>query len=109
MFKKVLSAAAVLVFVSVSVFAFDGYIEVTNETGYDIYYLYISHEDASDWEEDVLGDDILFDGETVRVDVYGYSSSVFDVRAEDEDSDTYTIWSVDIATDDVTLTLADLD
>ena len=109
MSKKALSLLVVFLLTSVAVFAFDGYIEVTNDTGYDIYFLYISHEDSPTWEEDVLGADILEYGETVRVDVTGYPSSIFDVRAEDEDGDTYTIWGVDIALYDLVLTLDDLD
>lgn len=99
----------VLVLLGSLLFAFDGYIEVTNATGYDIYFLYISHEDSYGWEEDVLGSSILYDGDTVRVDIYGYSSSIFDVRAEDEDGDTYTIWGVDVAYEDLYLTLDHLD
>ncbi len=109
MFKKILSLFVVLLMTSTAVFAFDGYIEVTNDTGFDIYFLYISHEDSDSWEEDVLGNDILEYGETVRVDVTGYPSSIFDVRAEDEDGDTYTIWGVDIALYDLVITLDDLD
>lgn len=88
---------------------FDGYIEVTNDTGYDIYYLYVSHEDSDDWEEDVLGDEILESGDSKRINISGYSSSVFDVRAEDEDGDTYTIYGIDVEFDDLNLTLDHLD
>ena len=88
---------------------FEGYVEVTNDTGYDIYYLYVSHDDSASWEEDVLGDDILESGETIRVDVSGYPDSIFDIKAEDEDGDTYTRYNVDIAAQDLTLTLDDLD
>lgn len=109
MVKKIVSLFVVLLLTSTAAFAFDGYIEVTNETGFDIYFLYISHEDSDTWEEDVLGSDILEYGETVRVDVTGYPSSIFDVRAEDEDGDTYTFWGVDIAYEDLTITLANLD
>ena len=109
MFKKLLAFVAIFCLTATTVFAFDGYIEVTNDTGYDIYFLYISHEDSNSWEEDVLGSDILFNGETVRVDVTGYPSSVFDIQAVDEDGDTYTLWGVDIALYDVTFTLDDLD
>ncbi len=107
--KKILALFAVLFLFSTSASAFDGYIDVTNNTGYDIYYLYVSPAKSSSWEEDVLGDDILADGETVRVTVRKQKSSVFDIKAEDEDGDTYTIWELDIATEDLVLTLDDLD
>lgn len=88
---------------------FSGYIEITNQTGYDIYYLYISHESSDDWEEDVLGDDVLTDGESVKVEIEDYDTSIFDIRLEDEDGDTYTKWDVDIETTDLVITLEDLD
>ncbi len=88
---------------------FSGYIEVTNNTGYDVYYLYVSHEDSEDWEDDVLGDEILEDGESFRVELDNYPSSIFDVQAEDEDEDTYTLYGIDVETDDLILTIDDLD
>ncbi len=88
---------------------FSGYIEVTNNTGYDVYYLYVSHEDSEDWEDDVLGDEILEDGESFRVELDNYPSSIFDVQAEDEDEDTYTLYGIDVETDDLNLTIDDLD
>ncbi len=87
----------------------DGYVEVTNNTGYDGYFLYVSHEDSDSWEEDVLGDDVLYDGETYIITVEGYDSSIFDIRLEDEEGDTYTIWDVDIEYEDLEITLDDLD
>ena len=89
--------------------SFSGYINITNDTGYDIYYLHFSHEDTTDWEEDMLGDDILEDGETFQITVTDYASSIFDFRAQDEDGDTYTIYGIDIATNDLVLTLDHLD
>ena len=88
---------------------FSGYIDVTNSTGYDIYYLYVSHEDSSGWGEDVLGSEILRSGDSFWVDLDNYPSSIFDVKAEDEDGDTYTIFGIDASIDDLTLTLSDLD
>ncbi len=88
---------------------FSGYIEITNKTGYDVYYLYVSHEDSEDWEDDVLGDDVLADGESFRVELDNYPSSIFDVQAEDEDEDTYTLYGIDVETDDLILTIDDLD
>jgi hypothetical protein len=85
------------------------YILITNQTGFDIFFLYISHESSDDWEEDVLDDEVLSDGETAKVDIQGYSTSIFDIRLEDEDGDTYTLWDVDVETTDLIVTLDDLD
>lgn len=109
MLKKVVAFFAVMALFSTGASAFNGYVEVTNNTGYDIYYLYVSNASSDSWEEDVLGDDILEHGETVRVNVRKQKSSVFDIRAEDEDGDTYTLWEVDIAKEDLVLTLDHLD
>tara|TARA_Y100001968_G_scaffold17252_1_gene13701 strand:- start:1733 stop:2131 length:399 start_codon:yes stop_codon:yes gene_type:complete len=110
MIKKALALFAVLFLFSGPATAdFDGYVEVTNNTGYDIYYLYVSHAKSKSWEEDVLDDDILPDGHTVRVNLRGAKSSIFDIRAKDEDGDTYTVWEIDVARDDVVFTLDDMD
>ena len=44
--------------------AADFYVEITNNTGYTIMYMYVSPAKAESWEEDVLGDDMLASGET---------------------------------------------
>ena len=63
----------------------------------------------SGWGEDVLGSEILRSGDSFWVDLDNYPSSIFDVKAEDEDGDTYTIFGIDASIDDLTLTLSDLD
>lgn len=107
--KKALLVLAIIMLGLVAVAAEDYYVVVDNETGYDIYFLYVSHESSDDWEEDVLGDDILWDGDSVRVDLYGYKTPYFDIHAIDEDGDTYTVWGLNVAREDLTLTLAYLD
>ncbi|MGB3598538.1 MAG: hypothetical protein WBA27_16230 [Pseudomonas neustonica] len=109
MIKKMLALLVFTCLFSTTAAAFNGYVEVTNNTGYDIHYLYVSPAHASDWEEDVLDEDILPNGHTVRVSVRKAKGSVYDIRAEDEDGDTYTLWDVDIARRDVTFTLDDID
>ena len=107
--SAILGIIAVLSISATPSLAFNGYVDVTNNTGYDIYYLYISNENSKSWEEDVLGTDILYNGQTVRVKIRNADSEYFDIRAEDEDGDTYTRWQVDIEISDVTFTLGDLD
>ena len=46
---------------------------------------------------------------TVHVAVSDAISEIFDIRAEDEDGDTYTLWNVDISKRDVTFSIADMD
>ena len=85
------------------------YVEVTNQTGYTIVFMYVSPGDARSWEEDVLGEDVLPTGRTQRVNLYGYRSPIFDIRLVDEDGDTYTFWNLDVSRHDLVVTLADLD
>ncbi len=40
---------------------------LTNATGYTISEVYVSPSSSGDWEEDVMGRDILDDGETVKI------------------------------------------
>jgi len=83
--------------------------EITNDTGYTILFLNVSPADAQTWEEDVLDEKVILDGETVTVNLSGYNSPVFDIRAIDEDLDSYTFFGVNVAEGDLTITLADLD
>lgn len=85
------------------------YVDITNRTGYTIMYMYVSPANSRNWEEDVLGRDVLPSGTTQRVNLYGFRSPVFDIRLVDEDGDTYTFWNVDVSRRDLVVTLADLD
>ena len=109
MIKRVLALFAVACVFSTTAAAFSGYVEVANGTGYDIHYLYVSPAKAGNWEEDVLDQDVLPAGDTVRVTVSQAKGSVYDIRAEDEDGDTYTLWNVDIAKHDIVFSEDDMD
>lgn len=85
------------------------YVDITNQTGYTIMYVYVSPGDARTWEEDVLGRQVLRSGHTTRVTLRGYRSPIFDIRLVDEDGDTYTFWNVDVSRHDLVVTLAHLD
>jgi hypothetical protein len=87
----------------------DYFVDITNQTGFTIFYMYVSPADAKDWEEDVLGNAVLMNGDTKRVHLYNYFSPMFDIRLIDEDGDTYTFWNVDVSLRDVIVTLADID
>jgi hypothetical protein len=103
------SLLPLLALLSLNVSAADYYVDITNKTGYTIYYVYVSPDKSDSWEEDVLGKDVLSDGETRRINLYGYKSPVFDIRLVDEDDDSYTFWDIDVSEDDITATLSDLD
>jgi hypothetical protein len=87
-------------------------VTIVNNTGYMVYYVYISQTATDDWEEDIMGDDVLPNGDSVRVRL-SYSLNVtnrYDIRLEDEDGDTYTKWNVLITPDSrIVFTISDLD
>ena len=79
-----------------SAMAADYYVDITNRTGYTIYYVYISPDSSDSWEEDVLGSEVLMNDETRRVNLKGYKSPIFDIKLVDEDGDSYTFWDVSL-------------
>ena len=85
--KRFVALAAVFMILFVSFSAEAAVITVTNKTGLYLHYLYISSSNASDWEEDIMGDDVLAPDESVRVNVRG-SYKKFDLKAVDGDGDS---------------------
>ncbi len=74
--------------VSTPAFAEDRRVKVINETTYDIVRFYGSNVGSSDWEEDILGADILYAGDAVLInfdDGTGYCMFDFKVIFEDGD------------------------
>ena len=91
--KKKLLLGVFLLLVAVALFAQRGpTLTVVNNCGYPIYYIYISTADTDDWEEDILGDNILMPGQTVDVNLP--QNGTWDFMAVDEDGDTYTVFGV---------------
>ncbi|MDR1326357.1 MAG: leucine-rich repeat domain-containing protein [Treponema sp.] len=82
-------------------------ITVVNNTGYTFYSVYISSFGSGTWGKDVLGDQVLYDGQSFRYALP--SSETWDIRAEDSDGDTYTRRLMITADTTVRLTLEDLD
>ncbi len=85
-------------------------VTIYNDTGgYDIWYIYCNPSDYSDWGDDRLGSDILYDGYEYTFYVDG--GDYYDIQCEDEDGDTYTFWEIWIDSDGVYLPvdLGDLD
>lgn len=115
--KNMKLTLAVLAFLVCASFA--QYFEITNDTGYDIYFVYISYSSEDDWGGDWLGNDILADGETFYFDLedYAWETELFDIQLEDEDGDTYTFMAMDaedygdpaLNENIFTVTLSDLD
>ena len=102
--KKQLLLSFLLTFVMLAAFTQDNpTVQIVNNTGYTVYYAYISQTATDDWEEDVLGDKTLSDGEYVDVTLL-YPLDVvnrYDVKLVDEDGDSYTKWDVRVTSNGV--------
>ena len=74
-------------------------IEITNDSGIEVWYVFISPSDAEEWGEDWLGDDnVLSDGQVHTV--AGIPEGTYDVMAADEDGETIeTLWDVQVDSD----------
>ena len=84
---------------------------VTNETGYPLFAVFISHVSEESWGKDFLGTDVLMPGErkVFYVDNSGYNSTIYDVQFIDSDGDTYTFYGCIRENSSVTLRLRDMD
>lgn len=68
MIRKVLMAAAVLAVGAGSAFAAGKQdFDLVNKTGYPIEEVYVAPSSSDDWQEDVLGQDILENGKKVHI------------------------------------------
>ncbi len=84
------------------------YIGITNDLqGWSIYWVFVDPTDA-DWSDDRMGSDILYQDDQLIVWV---DPGTYDIKVEDEDGDTYTLWDVEVdaAGFEWSVTLDDMD
>jgi hypothetical protein len=66
---------------------------LVNRTGYDISEVYVSPSKADDWEEDVLGDDELEDGDQTTIRFKrAVRSCLWDLKVVYSDDDSAVVW-----------------
>ena len=66
--------------------------KVNNQTGVEIYALYVSPSDSDDWENDVLGKDTLPNGESLDIEFdRAEKAALWDLRIEDKEG-KYIVW-----------------
>ena len=68
--------------------ALDRHVRIVNQTGYTIVRFYGSNTGADDWQEDILGEDMLPSGQSVVInfdDATGYC--MFDFKAVFDDGE----------------------
>jgi hypothetical protein len=64
-----------------------------NKTGYQINKVYVSPNSSDDWEEDVLGQDVLDDGESVHIRFQRNTSECkYDLKVVYSDDGSSAIW-----------------
>lgn len=77
-------------------------LKVINDTGFDIYALYASEKDVDDWEEDILEDEILYDGESFEIEFIITEDSLdWDFAIEDMNGDTIEFYGLSFEECDV--------
>lgn len=112
--KKILLsvAFALLGTLAVQAQAFD--FNLFNETGYNIYELYVSPTDSEEWGEDILGEDVLMNGDSFMVTfdeeweavLLAFEVEKYDLKVIDEDGDEFVYTELELETImDITLYL----
>lgn len=72
-------------------------VTVVNKTGKPIHHVYISDEKTDDWEEDVLGDDVLQPGQSVKVTFDNNNKAcIWDFKAVDADGKEYLLMKANL-------------
>jgi hypothetical protein len=73
---------------------------LVNKTGYELKALYVSPSKSDDWEDDVLGQDTLADGEAVNVHFSPKTHTCkWDLKVTYSDDDSSAVWhNIDLCT-----------
>ena len=102
--KKLSLALILIAAFAYSAFAGSQDFILVNNTGYPIYCINISPSNSNDWEEDVLGSDILNNGDSVRVNFNAGNQQYWDIQAIFEDATSISWYGIDLlSTYEVTL------
>jgi len=89
--QAILSLAVIALFISASAFAGAGKQDfiLHNQTGVEIHSLFVSPHDSHDWEEDILGQDTLASGDSVKVTFNDREKKVrWDLKITDKDGNS---------------------
>ena len=77
--------------------AADRKVKIINKTKTPIYGFYASRTNITDWEEDILGDNVIMPGESWTVDIDdGTGACKFDFKGEFADGDEVVKNNVDV-------------
>ncbi len=96
--------AAIVMSISAVCFAGPQDFVLVNNTGYPIYQVNISPASSNDWQEDVLGKQILNNGEALQVGFNSGNVQMWDINAIFEDGSSIAWYGIDLlSTSQVTL------
>lgn len=71
---------------------------LVNNTGVTIHNLFVSESNKDDWEEDVLGEDTLDDGDSVNVSFSGKEACMWDLMVRNEEGEGVYWRKIDLCT-----------
>jgi hypothetical protein len=67
--------------------------QLVNKTGYELKALYVAPSKSDDWQDDVLGQDVLGDGQAVNVHFSPKTKTcMFDLKVTYSDDDSNAVW-----------------
>jgi len=67
-----------------------------NQTGVEVWRLFVSETSNDDWEEDVLGDDTLPDGSRIDMSFAGRSACLWDILVTDSDENELVFQGINL-------------
>ncbi|MCL2064916.1 MAG: serine protease [Candidatus Cloacimonetes bacterium] len=86
------------------------YITIDNNTGYTIFFVYVSPSSSDSWGTDLLRDDVLLNGYSVRVSLPQNHNNQYDIKLIDIDNDSYTKMNVRLTRNQrIEFTIMDID
>ena len=90
------AALGILLALSAAAFAGPQDFILVNNTGYPIYCVNVSPSNSNNWEEDIMGSDILPNGEAVRVNFNVGDQQYWDIQAIFEDGSSVAWYEIDL-------------
>ncbi|WP_417232140.1 hypothetical protein [Brevundimonas sp.] len=93
-FKTMLAALAMTAILAPAAMAQTESVDFTlsNKTRHTMITLYLSVPSTNNWEEDILGNDVLEAGESMNVSIDdGLEACVYDIRADFDDGDSVQV------------------
>jgi hypothetical protein len=66
---------------------------LSNKTGYELKAVYVAPSKSDDWEDDVMGQDVLGDGQAVNIHFKGKTNTcIYDLKVVYSDDDSSAVW-----------------